>query len=219
MHIEYFTFNAFQERCCVVSDNQGNCVITDPGCGSDPELASLKEYIAGKGLAPVCIMLTHGHFDHVLGVAALSRAYEGIPVYMHPSDKTTIENNIYFTKVFGVATPESFQTVDITEGSVVKVGELSFEVIETPGHTPGGVCFLERNEKTLISGDTLFAGSIGRTDHPGGDYDALMKGIFEKLMVLDGDIRVIPGHGPETSIADERMTNPFLLPFNEPFDE
>ena len=219
MKIEYFTFNAFQERCSIISDNAGRCAIVDPGCGTGSETDSLKDHISSNGLNPVCIMLTHGHFDHVLGVAALSRAYDGIPVYMHPSDKVTLENNTYFTKVFGVATPEPFLTVDITEGSVIRVGDMAFEVIETPGHTPGGVCFLERNEKVLISGDTLFAGSIGRTDHPGGDYDALMKGIFEKLMVLDGDIRVIPGHGPETSIADERMTNPFLFPFNEPLDE
>ena len=92
-------------------------------------------------------------------------------------------------------------------------------MIETPGHTPGGVCFLERAEKVLISGDTLFAGAIGRTDHPGGDYDQLMKSIFEKLICLDGDVAVIPGHGPDSSIADERMTNPFLLPFNQPLED
>ncbi len=107
----------------------------------------------------------------------------------------------------------------ISEGDTVDVGNLHFEVIETHGHTPGGVCYLERSEKVLISGDTLFAGSIGRTDHPGGDYDALMKGIFSKLMVLDGDITVIPGHGPCTTIADERTKNPFLMPFNEPCEE
>ena len=218
MNIEYFTFNAFQERCTVASDNAGRCAIVDPGCGTASETGSLKDYISSKGLNPVCIMLTHGHFDHVLGVAELLREYSGIPVYMHPADKATLENNTYFTRVFGVATPEPFQTVDIVEGSVVKVGDLSFEVIETPGHTPGGVCFLEREEKVLISGDTLFAGSIGRTDHPGGDYDALMKGIFEKLMVLDGDVKVIPGHGPTSEIAQERMTNPFLMPFNEEYE-
>lgn len=219
MHIEYFTFNAFQERCSIVSDDKGNCAVIDPGCGSASELASLTDHISAKGLRPVCVMLTHGHFDHVLGVAQFSETYGGLPVYMHPADKATLDNNGYFVKAFGVAMPASFETCDVTEGSVIEVGSLRFEVIETPGHTPGGVCFLERNEKVLISGDTLFAGSIGRTDHPGGDYDVLMKGIFEKLMVLDGDIRVIPGHGPETSIADERMTNPFLLPFNEPSDE
>ena len=195
MHIESFTFNAFQERCTVISDNAGNCAIFDPGCGSDSETASLKDYISTNGLKPACIMLTHSHFDHVLGVAVLLETFEGIPVYMHPADKATLENNTYFTRVFGVQTPESFQTADITEGSVVKVGDLSFEVIETPGHTPGGVCFLERNEKVLVSGDTLFAGSIGRTDHPGGDYDALMKGIFEKLTTNPDYIRAL--HTPQ----------------------
>ena len=102
---------------------------------------------------------------------------------------------------------------------MVNVGALSFEVIDTPGHTKGGVCFLERTEKKLFCGDTLFAGAIGRTDHPGGDYDTLMRSIFEKLLHLDGETEVIPGHGPSTDIATERMTNPFLMPFNEPYDE
>ena len=104
-------------------------------------------------------------------------------------------------------------------GAAVRVGSLLFEVLETPGHSVGGVCLLERSEKVLFSGDTLFAGAIGRTDHPGGDYDLLMKSIFTQLMALDGDTVVIPGHGPVSDIATERMTNPFLLPFNEPYTD
>jgi glyoxylase-like metal-dependent hydrolase (beta-lactamase superfamily II) len=108
----------------------------------------------------------------------------------------------------------------VPEGiSTVKVGGLRFNVIETPGHTVGGVCYYEPDEKVLFSGDTLFAGAIGRTDHPGGDYDLLIRGILEKLMVLEGSVTVIPGHGPCSDIAREGMTNPFLLPFNEPFEE
>lgn len=104
-------------------------------------------------------------------------------------------------------------------GAAVRVGSLLFEVLETPGHSVGGVCLLERSEKVLFSGDTLFAGAIGRTDHPGGDYDLLMTSIFTQLMALDGDTVVIPGHGPVSDIATERMTNPFLLPFNEPYED
>lgn len=219
IHTEYFTFNAFQERCSVVWDKDGFCAFVDPGCSSSSEISELTDFVTAKGLKPVCIMLTHGHFDHVLGVAGLSSFYGGLPVYMAPADKVTLEGNGYFVRMFGADMPEAFVTTDIAEGSVIEVGSLRFEVIETQGHTPGGVCFLERSEKLMFSGDTLFAGSIGRTDHPGGDYDALMRSIFEKLMVLDGDIAVVPGHGPETSIADERMTNPFLLPFNEPIDD
>ena len=216
VHIKYFTVNAFMERCSIVWDEEGNCAFVDPGCGTGQEIAEVTSFVQQKGLKPVCIMLTHGHFDHVLGVAELAAAYDGIPVYMNPADKVTLGNNSYFSRMFGVNDPAPFETSDIADGSIVEVGSLRFEVLETPGHTPGGVSYLERNEKILFSGDTLFAGSIGRSDHPGGEYDALMKSIFEKLIVLDGDVKVIPGHGPASEIAQERMTNPFLLPFNEP---
>ncbi len=220
IHIEHFTFNAFQTRCCIVWDEAGNCAFIDPGCSSASELAGLTGFVSSKGLKPVCIMLTHGHFDHVLGVAELSTAFGGaLPIYMNPADRFTLEKNEYFCRCFGVPMPEPFETADVTEGSVVNVGSLKFEVIETPGHTVGGVCYLERAEKTLFSGDTLFAGAIGRTDHPGGDYDMIMKSILGKLTVLDGDTAVIPGHGPCSDIASEGMTNPFLQPFNEPYGE
>ncbi len=219
IHIEDFTFNAFQERCSIVWDENGNCAFVDPGCSSAAELSRLTDFVAAKGLRPVCIMLTHGHFDHVLGVAELSVSFGGVlPIYMNPADKYTLEQNEYFCRFFGAPMPAAFETADVTEGSVVEVGSLKFEVIETPGHTVGGVCYLERDEKVLFSGDTLFAGAIGRTDHPGGDYDMIMKSILGKLTVLDGEIRVIPGHGPCSDIATEGMTNPFLQPFNEPFE-
>lgn len=216
---EYFTFNAFQTRCSVIWDEEGHCAIADPGFETSAERDSLIGFINSKGLKPVCILLTHGHFDHVLGTAELSATYGGLPIYMHPSDKVTLENNSYFCRFFGAPMPAAFETTDVTEGTEIKVGSLTFEVIETPGHTPGGVCYLERESKYMLSGDTLFAGAIGRTDHPGGDYDAIIKSILEKLVVLDGEIEVVPGHGPTSSIAEEGMTNPFLMPFNEPYEE
>lgn len=219
IHKEYFIFNAFQTRCSVIWDDEGFCAVADPGFESPQERESLIGFISSKGLRPVCILLTHGHFDHVLGVAELSATYGGLPIYMHPSDKVTLENNSYFCRFFGAPMPAAFETTDVTEGTEIKVGSLTFEVIETPGHTPGGVCYLERESKYMLSGDTLFAGAIGRTDHPGGDYDAIIKSILEKLVVLDGEIEVVPGHGPTSSIAEEGMTNPFLMPFNEPYEE
>ena len=102
---------------------------------------------------------------------------------------------------------------------MIEVGSLRFEVLETPGHSVGGLCYLERNEHIMFSGDTLFAGAIGRTDHPGGNYDEMMKSIWEKLMHQDGETALFPGHGPASDISTERMTNPFLLPFNEPYEE
>ncbi len=108
----------------------------------------------------------------------------------------------------------------LKDGDKIRWGKgRCWEVLSTPGHTPGGVCYLDREARLLLSGDTLFAGSIGRTDNRWGDYDALIHGIFDKLMPLDGDIDVIPGHGPHTSITDERTKNPFLQPFNEPYED
>lgn len=281
IHIQDFTFNSFQTRCSVVWDDTLSCAIVDPGCSSDAEIAEVTSFISSRGLKPVCIMLTHGHFDHVLGVAALVSRYSvpvsdsgavsagssdvpasngslsdspagtsrPLPVYMHPADKVTLEGNSYFSKWFGAPLPAPFDTVDICEAapsdgscadgsdgpctpsccadgtdvpkgvSVIEVGGLRFKVIETPGHTPGGVSFYEATEKVLFSGDSLFAGAIGRTDHPGGDYEMLMKSILQKLVTLEGSVTVFPGHGPCTDIAREGMTNPFLLPFNEPYED
>ena len=254
IHIQDFTFNSFQTRCSVVWDDSLSCAIVDPGCSSDAEISELTSFISSRGLKPVCIMLTHGHFDHVLGVADLVSRYDNLPVYMHPADKATLAGNEYFTKWFGAPLPASFETVDICEAcpsegctdspdgphgseylcssasctdgtdgqkciSVIEVGGLRFKVIETPGHTPGGVSFYEAAEKVLFSGDSLFAGAIGRTDHPGGDYEMLMKSILGKLVTLEGSVTVFPGHGPCTDIAREGMTNPFLLPFNEPYED
>lgn len=219
IHFDFLTFNAFQERCAIVWDKDKFCAVIDPGNSSDGEFDELVAKIGQYGLKPVCIMLTHGHFDHVLGVAKVARHYGNLPIYMHPQDRFTLENNTYFCKAFNAPLPEAFETTDVTEGDTIHVGSLDFEVIETPGHTVGGICYLERTEKVLFSGDTLFAGAIGRTDHPGGDYDKIMESIFTKLLHLDGDTKVIPGHGPATDIATERMTNPFLMPFNEPYEE
>ncbi|MDE6148169.1 MAG: MBL fold metallo-hydrolase [Bacteroidales bacterium] len=229
IHIEYFTFNSFREHCFVLWDETGTCVIADPGAESQEETDEITALISAKGLTPACIMLTHGHFDHVYGMSRLCKKY-GIPVYMHEKEMFTLStSNPALCRTFGLPAADTYpfdgsEATDgfarfIKEGDTVNAGNMSFEVMETPGHTPGGVCYIERKAKVLISGDTLFAGSIGRTDHPGGDYDMLMSGIFGKLMTLDGDIKVFPGHGPDTTIADERTKNPFLMPFNEPYEE
>lgn len=221
IHIQDFTFNAFQERCSLVWDDEGFCAVVDPGY-TDGERSQLIDFITSGNLQPVCIMLTHGHFDHIYGLSDLARTYD-IPVYMDSRETYSFEHtNPYVCGNYGLPLaeiPDERVFRHVSEGDVIEVGSLRFEVMETPGHSVGGLCFLERNEKTLFSGDTLFAGSIGRTDHPGGDYDILMQSIFTKLLHLEGDTAVIPGHGPTTDIATERMTNPFLMPFNEPYEE
>ena len=232
IHIEHFTFNSFQTNSFILWDESGKCAIADPGCSSEAELSRLTGFIADKGLEPVCILLTHCHFDHVYGMAAIAREYE-IPVYADMNEMYSLQvTNAKLCGQFGFPMPDEFpiirtssdfhhpaRAIFVQDGDTTDVGSLRFEVIQTPGHSKGGLCFLERNEKILLSGDTLFAGAIGRTDHPGGDYETLMRSIFEKLLMLDGETRILPGHGPSSDIATERMTNPFLLPFNEPYED
>lgn len=232
VHIEHFTFNSFQTNCFLLWDNEGKCAIVDPGCASDAETARLTDFIAANALKPECILLTHCHFDHIYGMSAIARKY-GIPVHADQEETYTVKvTNPHICNAYGLPLPDEFPIFTDTavpscrgtagfvkDGDIIPVGSLRFEVISTPGHSKGGLCYLERNEKILLSGDTLFAGAIGRTDHPGGDYDVMMRSIFERLLMLDGDTRIFPGHGPSSDISTERTTNPFLMPFNEPYEE
>lgn len=221
IHIEQFIFNPFQTRCSVVWNEDKTCVIIDPGY-IDAEREQIVAFIEEKKLIPTAILLTHGHFDHIYGLTDLSRTYN-IPVYMDMKETFSFEKtNPYVCSMCGLPLPELPEEdifINLKDGDSVESGKITFEVIGTPGHSVGGLCFLLREAKVLFCGDTLFAGAIGRTDHPGGDYDLLMESIFGKLMPLDGDITVIPGHGPCSDIATERMTNPFLMPFNEPYED
>ena len=172
-------------------------------------------------------------------MSALAREY-GIPVYHHEEEVLTIQQtNPGMCRMFGLPLPDSYPiflsdttewtedmkestAIKVSDGDVIEVGSLRFNVLHTPGHSYGGLCFYAPAERVLFSGDTLFAGSIGRTDHIGGDYDLLMRSINEKLLPLDDSqvpVKVIPGHGPCTDLATEGMTNPFLQPFNLPYDE
>ena len=222
VHTKFFTFNPFQERCTVAWDDSLEGVVVDPGCMSSSEKDALKRFISDNGLKIRYIMLTHAHFDHIFGLEEIA-LWLGVPVKMCERDIVIIkEANPLLCKEFGLECPNISERTKfefVREGDTIKAGELEFEVIETPGHTPGGLCFLERKEKLLLSGDTLFQGSIGRTDNKWADYDLMIEGIFRKLMILEPDIQVIPGHGPTTDIAYERMTNPFLIPFNEAYEE
>ncbi|MBP5486276.1 MAG: MBL fold metallo-hydrolase [Bacteroidales bacterium] len=218
--VKSFCFNPFRENSYLLCDEVGGeCVFVDPGCYDEAESEALKSFVSSHGLKPNAIWLTHGHFDHVFGVAGLARDYS-IPVYMSSEDKMILKRDPVYACGVGLKAPDvSFETEDLVEGQVLTTfNRGGFKVIATPGHTPGGVCFYSEENKILFSGDTLFAGSIGRADLDGGDYDKEIVGIMEKLMLLPGDVEVYPGHGPSTSIAEERTTNPFLQPFNEPWE-
>ena len=221
LHTRIFSFNPLGTNCTVFwADGSRSCAVADPGMSSDEGEKELLSFFSREGLTPEAILLTHGHFDHVWGVERLL-AHFPVPVYMHPADKEIMADG---AKAFrGMQSVKmmrhSFPTVDVADGEVITVAGVAWKVLHTPGHTPGGVCYWSQENNVLLSGDTLFAGSIGRTDLQGGDYDQLMDSIKGKLLNLPGITDVIPGHGQPTTIAREGMYNPFLEPFNEPNEE
>lgn len=218
MNTRAFVFNPYQENCHLVWEGSHGVVI-DPGFVSETEHRALRDYMESQGIRLEAVLLTHAHFDHIYGVGTCVREY-GVPVYMSPEDKVMKDMAGSLATRSGMPVPDTgWSTVDIRDGEELCFGDLRFEVITTPGHTPGCVSFLEKNDGLLFCGDTLFAGAIGRTDLPGGDYDHEIVSIMEKLMGMDSDVEVLPGHGPSSNIGHERTHNPFLQPFNEKDEE
>jgi glyoxylase-like metal-dependent hydrolase (beta-lactamase superfamily II) len=203
-------------NCYIVApDRGGPAVVID----APPDVDAIVALLAKHDLTPVALLVTHGHVDHV-GGAGGAVARTGVAAYLHPDDDfLAADPGAQLGAVFGVAMPgigtfappERF--VDLADGDRLNLAGLDFEVLHTPGHTPGHCCFLLRDEELLFSGDQLFAGSIGRTDLPGGDFNALMRSMETRVLRLPDDTGVLPGHGPTTTIGRERTTNPFILEF------
>lgn len=202
-----FEKNGFVLGC----EQTHDAVIIDPG----DEVQTLLDIVRARRLNIKHILLTHGHVDHVSGVALAKREL-GVPVYMHRADLPLYENAVAFGEFFGL-TIERPPPVDVfyDDGNEsLAFGKFQIQVHHTPGHCPGGVCLqigpAGAAGRQLFVGDTLFAGSIGRTDLPGGDYATLMRSIRNVLFAFGDDAEVYPGHGPKTTIGHERATNPFL---------
>ena len=206
---------AAQTNTYVIAPEPGGpAVVVD----APPDPDGIGALLAAHDLVPVALLVTHGHIDHAGGAGEVARR-TGAAAYVHPDDDfLTLHPTRQLEAIFGVrvggdeaellAPPAEYRA--LAGGMTLDLAGLSFDVLFTPGHTPGHCCFLLRDEGILFSGDQLFAGSIGRTDLPGGDYDTLMASMRDQILTLDDGTDVLPGHGPATSLARERLVNPFL---------
>lgn len=196
----------FAENCYLVIDEQAReCAIVDPG----EDTGLILHKLAKTGATATAIWLTHAHLDHVLGVPRVA-AETGAPVWLHPHDRSLYDAVPEQAAWFGLPAPPALPAPDkaFAHGDSLQVGATTFAVRHAPGHSPGSVCLLAPG--VALGGDVLFAGSIGRTDLPGGDFETLIASIERELLPLPDDTILYSGHGPETTIGRERRSNPFL---------
>jgi hydroxyacylglutathione hydrolase len=217
-----FPSGALQANCYLLAAGKGEpCVIVDPGQDAEEPVA---QAIREHGLSPVAVVLTHGHFDHCFAVTPICDG-DGIPGWIHPEDREMLsdpmkgisaETRAFFGGKLEMREPADVR--ELTDQAVLDLAGLQLTVDHTPGHTRGSVTFrsgTEEGGRLLFAGDTLFAGSIGRTDLPGGDVRQMAQSLRTKILTLDDDTVVLPGHGPTTTIGRERATNPFLAGLDE----
>lgn len=225
MLVAGFPAGSFQANCFVLAAEAGGpCVVVDPGEGAEEPL---DEVLRQHRLDPVAVLLTHGHFDHIFAVTPVCDGHD-IPAWIHPEDRVLLSDPMralsadarqFFGGRVELREPREVRALD--DGTALELAGLALTVDHTPGHTRGSVTFRSaagdgsgqapgKGQSLLISGDTLFAGSIGRTDLPGGDHQQMLTSLRDKILVLDDETIVLPGHGPHTTIGRERATNPFL---------
>ncbi|MFR9602708.1 MAG: MBL fold metallo-hydrolase [Rikenellaceae bacterium] len=212
MKIAVLVFNFVAENTYVIWDSSRECVIIDAGNSNAKEDQALANFIAQNGLKPVMAINTHGHFDHAMGVEFVRKTY-GVPFAMSSDDQYLLESTKSGSVVYGITMGDMPSTIDIDlkETKEIKFGETTLQVIPTPGHTPGHVSLFEPQERVLLTGDTVFRESIGRTDLPGGDYSVLMRSILNSIIPLGDDVRIYPGHSEDTTIGHESLYNPFIV--------
>lgn len=214
LKIKQFVFSHFQTNCYLIFDEESRqCAIVDPCAVASFEDAQLDQYITANNLQVKCILLTHAHVDHLAGLRHVCDTYH-LPVHLHKDSIQPLQQAPAYAPSMGfdLADFGSFECVLIHEGTKLLLGSSEIECREVPGHLVGSMAFVLHAEKQVVTGDALFRGSIGRTDLPGGDFDQLMRSIRERLLVLDDDYLVLPGHGDFSNIGDER-NNPFLFDY------
>lgn len=210
LHIKSFTFNPFEENTYLAHDDQGTAVLIDPGCHTAIERRELEDYVISNGLKVVDLLNTHCHIDHVLGNAWAKKRF-GIPLWIHSGETPVLKSVEVYAPNYGF---QGFEPTAadhfLNEGQDFQVGKETLKVLFVPGHSPGHVVFYHKASGQCIAGDTLFRGSIGRTDLPGGNHELLLNKIKSQLFTLPAETVIYPGHGPETNIGFEKVYNPFV---------
>jgi hydroxyacylglutathione hydrolase len=210
LSVKSFIFNPVQENTYVVFSQRDACCIIDPGCYFGNERRLLEAFLIEEGLTPKYLLNTHCHLDHVFGNKFIHDEY-GLTLHLHKNEKPVLD----YAPKSGLQWNMPFENyrgplIFLEEGEVISLGESELEVVLTPGHSPGSICFYCKKEGFIISGDVLFRLSIGRTDLPAGDFDTLISSIRDKLFQLPDEVVVYPGHGEPTTIGFEKANNPFL---------
>jgi glyoxylase-like metal-dependent hydrolase (beta-lactamase superfamily II) len=210
LQIKSFIFSPIQENTYILYNEQQECIIVDPGCYFDDEKEILKTFIDQQQLKPVYLLNTHCHLDHVFGNKYVHETYK-LTLHLHEKEQQVLAfaptSGLMYNMPF---TNYSGDFILLKEGDKVLLGEDELQVIETPGHSPGSICFYCKQQNFVIGGDVLFQRSIGRTDLPGGNHQTLLNSIRQKLSVLPDETVVYSGHGATTTIGEEKMYNPYL---------
>jgi len=204
---EILSVGPLQCNCSILGDETSReAIVVDPGA----DIPAIQAVLKRHGLTVKQIVITHAHIDHIAGAQQLKRL-TGAPILYNQNDLPLVKMMDVQASWLGMPTPEVLPPdLPLTDGQTVAVKGISGTVIHTPGHTQGSSCFYLPDRSLLLAGDTLFAGSVGRTDLPGGDAKQLIRSIHDRLLVLPDDVDVVPGHGPNTTIGEERYSNPFL---------
>lgn len=210
MNVASFVFNAFQENSYILFDDTKEAIIIDPGCNSPEEQQELSNFIEANGLKPVQLINTHCHIDHVLGNKYVSEKY-GLGLQAHKGEEMMLNNQPNVAMMYGIPyDPSPAISTYLSEEDTIQFGNTTLEIYFTPGHSPASISFFHKESRQLIAGDVLFQGSIGRTDLPGGSFETLIDSIKTQFYPLGDDVVVYSGHGPSTTIGEEKMSNPFL---------
>ncbi len=211
LKVHQLTYSMWQENTYLLAAENGDCIVIDPGCLSDAEKQHFAEYISTNNLNPVRMINTHLHLDHVFGCRFVAEKYN-LKLEAHPDDEFWVERTVEFSSQMGVDLDQNPPAVEnyIQDEEEIEFGGSVIKFLHIPGHTPGHLVFYLEKEKVAIVGDVLFKNSVGRADLPGGDFDTLINGIKSKLMVLPDDVKTYSGHGPSSTIGEERVNNMFL---------